>query len=488
MHSIRILSGILAACFIFVPNLDAAPKKKRSAKYKKPAKQAQKLPESPAHPSSPQLHVNEYKQFVAQLKDIAKTNSFDLSPAIYIVLKATNDEFATAQWMQRAADEGIAPARFYVAQQSLLFLPEEQYKSPETKKAVALLKKASDAKYVPAMQEYSKCMRNGIGTIKNEQGANRLLVEACSSGSFETRFEWLKQTARLTTYADLQRPEVKAEIERGNHYILHYMSLRAPDDATITQMLVQAAGKGNGHALYELSELYKSIDIAKSYKLLNLAVRNRNPDALYRMAMYLIEPTTSLEINVGPIKNPAEGILMLKMAAMLGQPDAHAALARMYYTGKNGLKTDAQRAYAHVATGAANANRADLLAAQGFMLLTGHGTQQNTALGLNLLKIAARNKNTHAMSLLGYAYYAGLGVEKNTSTALLHFEDAVAHKDPIALIYLALMFNHIQEPSKSSYYLEHAERSLPGKAKTLFSAWLQTPGGWTLHPFAPENI
>lgn len=488
MLGIRILSGILTACFIFAPCLDAAPKKKRSAKYKRTTKQAKKLTETPAHPSAPQLHANEYKKFVTQLKDIAKANSFDLSPAIYIVLKATNDEFAASLWMQRAADEGIAPARFFVAQQSLLFLPEEQYKSPETKKAAALLKKASDTKYVPAMQEYSKCLRNGIGTIKNEQGAERLLIEACSSGSFETRFEWLKQTGRLSTYTDIQRAEVKAEIERGNHHILHHISLLAPDDATITQILIQAAGKGNSHALYELSELYKNIDIAKSYKLLNLAVRNRNPDALYRMAMYLIEPTTSLEINVGPIKNPAEGLLMLKMAAMLGQPDAHATLARIYYTGKHGLKKDVSRAYSHVEAGAANANRADLLAAQGFMMLSGHGTKQNTDQGLNLLRIAANHKNTHAMSLLGYAYFTGLGVEKNISTALLHFEDAVAHKDPLGLIYLALMFNQIQDSSKSSYYLEHAERSLPGKAKALFSAWSQTPGGWRLYPFAPENI
>lgn len=489
MLSLRLLAAVLAACFVFTPALEAAPKKKRTAKQSKSTRQARPAtPPAPAHPSSPQLHETEYAQFVAQLKEITKTGSFDLSPALYTVLKATDDEFAAEQWMERAAKDGLAPARLFMAQQNLLFLPEEKYKSQEAKQAVALLKKASDAKYVPAMQEYSACLRNGIGTIKNEPGAERLLVAACAGGSFEARFEWLKQTGRLTTFADMERPEVKAEVERGNHYIPHFMSLMAPDDASITKMLTEAAGKGNSHALYELSELFKSIDIAKSYQLLSLAVKGRNPDALFRMATYMIEPSTSLEINVGPVKNPEQGLVMLKMASMLGQPDAHAELARMYSAGSHGLKQDAEKAYAHAAIGAANGKRMDLLAAQGFMMLTGQGTAKNTEQGLNLLRIAARQQNTHAMSLLGYAYFKGIGVEKNVSTALLHFEDAVAHKDPLALIYLALMFKAEQDHSKSTYYLEHAERSLPGKAKALFAQWQQSPQGWALHAFPPKNI
>lgn len=490
MTGTGILSAILAACVLFATTADAAPKKKKTQRKvtsaqttatEKPAW----IPTAANNPSAPQHHQVKYQEFVAKLKEIAKNGSFDLSPALYIVLKTTNDEFATELWMQQAASEGIAPAQLFVAQQSLLFLPEDQYKSADTKTAVALLKKASDSKYAPAMQEYSNCMRLGIGTFKNENGADRLLMEACRGGSFETRFEWLKQTKRMEKYEDLQRPEVQAEIKRGNHYILHHMSLMAPDDTGITQMLIQAAGKGNSTALYELSELHRNINIAKSYQLLTMAVRYRNPDALYRMATYMINPPTTLEINVGPVKNTEAGITMLKMASMLGQADAHAELARMYFEGSGNVKKDLSRAYSHVAIGAASGNRTDLAAAQGFMMLTGQGTKQDAQQGIQLIKIAAHKKDTYAMSLLGYAYYHGLGVTKNKSTAMLHFEDAVAHKDHRALIYLALMFDAEKEASKSRYYADHAERALPGKAGALLKFYKASPQGWIMSPFAP---
>ncbi len=491
MKYTHMLSALLAVGLIAGSAVDAAPSKKSRKSKTKPAKVEKKeTPQLPVvdHPSAPQHHEAEYKNFVAQLKEITKTNSFDISKALFTVLKATNDEFCIEWWMQRAAHEGLAPAQLFMAQKQLRYLTKEQYRTPEVKQAVALLKKASDAEFVPAMQEYSKCMRLGIGTLENDQGAERLLIQACSGGSFETRFEWLLQTGRLTKYEDLQRAEVKAEIERGNHYILHHMSLMAPDNATITDMLVKAAGKGNGAALYELSELYTKVDIAQSYKLLTAAVRLRSPDALYRMGMYMIDPPATLEINVGPVRNPATGVVMLKMAAILGQADARAQLASMYYDGAHSLAKDISKAYRHVNIGAAVSGNPMLLAAHGYMLLTGQGTKADPETGLKLIKLAASKNYTYAKCLLGYIHYQGIGVEKKKSEAVFHFEDASSYKDPLALIYLALMFDAEKDNSKSTYYLEHAERLLPSKAKAIFNHYKQHPQGWVMHPFPPKNI
>ena len=493
MNYSRILSGLLAAGLIAASAADAAPAKKSRTSKKKQAKTVKKEEKAPAlplidHPSAPQNHEAEYQNFAAQLKEITKNNAFDISRALFTILKATDDEFCIEWWMQRAAHEGLPPAQLFMAQKHLYLLPKDKYRTPEVKEAVALLKKASDAGYVPAMQEYSKCMRHGIGTLENDQGADRLLMQACSGGSFETRFEWLKQSGRLEKYEDLQRAEVKAEIERGNHYILHHMSLMAPDTAAITNMLVQAAGKGNSSAFFELSELYTKIDITKSYKFLREAVRLRNPDALYRIGMYMIDPPPSLEINVGPVRNPVAGIVMLKMAAIMGQIEARAQLARMYYKGTAELPQDATKAYRHLVIGTALSASPVLMAAQGYMLLTGQGTQKNAETGLKLIKMAASRQYTHAKCLLGYIHYHGIGVDKNVSEAVFNFEDASTYKDPLALIYLALLFDAEKDTAQSNYYLEHAEQLLPGKAKSIFRYYQQHPQGWHMQPFPMENI
>ncbi|MBQ4636716.1 MAG: sel1 repeat family protein [Akkermansia sp.] len=430
----------------------------------------------------PAAHEAQYQQFKQQLQGLTKKNSFDLSKALFTILKATNDEFSIEQWMQRAADEGEPAAMLFMAQKHLIMLPKEKYRAPEVRTAVTKIKKASDAKYVPAMVEYSRCLKEGIGAFKNEAAAEKLLIQACSGGSFEARFAWLLQTERMNTYEDMQRPEIQAEIKRGNHYVLQHMSILAKENKAILQLLNQAALKGNGRAYYELSELIKEVNIAESYRLLQSAVRFRNPDALYRMAMYMIAPPPSLEINVGPVRNPQAGVIMLKMASILGQIDSRAELSRIYYEGKHGQSKDYTKAYRHATIGAMLSGAPALLAAQGQMLLNGIGTQQDLETGIKLIKTASR-QYTHAKSLLGYAYFKGLGVTKNISTATMHFEDAVAHKDPVALIYLALMFDAENQASKSQYYLDHAESKLPGKAKIIFKNLKATPGGWQVPPF-----
>ncbi|MBR4310620.1 MAG: sel1 repeat family protein, partial [Akkermansia sp.] len=259
--------------------------------------------------------------------------------------------------------------------------------------------------------------------------------------------------------------------------------------ATITDMLVKAASQGNGTALYELSELYADVDIAQSYKLLTAAVKLRSPDALYRMGMYMISPPATLEINVGPVRNQATGVVMLKMASILGQADARAQLARMYYNGLNQyLAKDVSKAYRHAVIGAAISANPMLMTAQGYMLLTGQGTEKNVEMGLKLIKLAASRKYTYAKCLLGYIYYRGMGVEKKISEAVFHFEDASSYKDPMALIYLALLFDAEKDKSKSTYYLEHAERLLPGKAKAIFHDLQDAQQGWLMTPFPLENI
>ena len=500
ISSILILIGALSLAS--APMAEAAPKKSKQKTSKKAAaskKQPQKT-EQPAvapppkelSPNDPAKHPEAYSKFSKLMDEIHQKNLYDLSPAYLAILTATNDEFSIEQWMQRASDEGKAPAQLFIAQRDLFRIPPERYDAEETKKAVALLKKASDQEYAPAMQEYSQCMRLGIGTFKNPAGADRLLQSACRSGCFETRFDWLLKTNRLEKYEDLQRPEVKSEIERGNHHILHHMSLLAPGNEAIISMLLQAANKGNGKALYELSELFAASDIVKSFQYLRMATRQHNADAMFRLGMYMIAPPSKLELNVGPVLNPAQGVIFLKLAALMGEPNSRKQLAKMYLQGLHGLEKNAQKAYRHTALGAAILGDGELLTAQGYMLFQGIGTEQNREKGLELLDLAASHRFPYAKTLLGYIYYKGIGVDADKSLAKIHLEDAATQQYPLAYIYLALLLDETagtdNEKSNVRYYLDLAERAFPGKAKAIFNNLKNTPGGWSMPPYPIEKF
>ncbi len=477
MHIKSILSTLIGVSILATPLAQAAPGKKKN----RPQKTTQQ--KTAVTTDFPSQYEADYQKFIAKLRELTQQNSFDLSLALFIIFDATGDEFSIEQWMQRAANEGEPAAMLFIALKHLTNVPEERYRAQETLTAVTQLKKASDRKYVPAIVAYSKCLNKGIGTSKNEAAAEKLLMQACSSGCFEPRFEWLLMTGRLEKYEDLQRPEVKAEIERGNHHISRHMSLNAPNDAALINLLVQSAEKGNPYALFELSELFLNMDLAKSFKLLALAVKARNPDALYRMGMYMIDPPVKLEINVGAVKDVESGVKMLKMATILGQNEARMQLAQMYLNGKNGQPKDAHKAYRHISTGAVLSGNPLLLAAQGFMMLEGTGTKQDMNNGLKLIQAAASRKYAHAKALLGYAHYRGLGVEKNINNAIMHLEDATTLNDPFAFIYLALLYDEEKQPEKSQYYLNHAERVMPDKATIIFNFYKQNYKGWHMTPF-----
>ena len=494
MNKHLVISALLAACFALPATVDAAPRKKKSTKKQAPTTQKTEPSKkaTPLSPSSPQNHEQAYAEFCKTLKEIAAKDSFTLGRAYYIALRATNDEFCIDEWMQCAADDGDPVAQLFIAQKTLYRVPQDKYLSPEVRTAVALLRKAADQKYAPAQMQYSKCLKSGIGTLKNETAAFKMLQEACASGNYDIRFAWLMDSGRIDKYEDQERPEVKAEIERGNHFLVYYFSLLEPDNQARFTQLCKAANMGNDFAIYNYSELMFQQDAYKSFTFLKKAVAKHNPEATYRMASYLLNPPVKLEASVGPVKDPATGVLFLKMASMLGDENARADMARMYLNGTNGMEQNAEKAYKHCSQGAAISGNPELLAAQGYMLLRGMGTQQNTARGKQLLELAASGNYPYAKLLLAYAYHCGLGVEQSASQATYYLEDIAVNQFPAAFVYLALMNDSPApglkpDPAKSKYYLEHAERVMPGEATNLFNKLKNQEGGWSPAPMQIKN-
>ncbi|MBR1997070.1 MAG: sel1 repeat family protein [Akkermansia sp.] len=440
--------------------------------------------------SAPQHHQAAYKQFKTKLDELAAHNSFDPAPAIMIALNATNDEFCIEEWMAQAAKENNPVALNYVGSKHLFYVPDNMKRDKKVKEAVALVKKAADQKYAPAMVDYSTYMRHGVGVIKNTAGADRMLMEACRSGNFETRFSWLLQSGRLEKYEDKDRPEVKNEIARGNHHVLYYLSGKAPNDFYMLNMLTEAARMGNNSAMYELSTHLSRLDIRAGYHYLKAAAAHHNIMALSTLGEYLISPDKRIAEALGMQQDKAAGLYLLKTAACMGNTTANAMLAHLYYNGICGVEKDIDKAYKHIEAGASARPDVGFLAAQGFMLVNGYGVKKDAAKGLQLINLAARQKYPHAVAMQAYLHYRGIGVEPNGKEALFLLESLATDRRrlDVCFVYIALMYDEggaglDKDPRKVEYYMDHAKRALGEYAQQVFDQYKNKHNGWHLTPF-----
>ncbi len=441
-----------------------------------------------ADTSAPEHHEEAYANFKKALEEQVAANSADPAPAVLIALTATGDEFCLDSWMQRAAKEGNAVALNFIGTANLYYVPPQLKQSKQVKDSVALVKKAADKKYAPAMVDYSAFMRNGVGTFENKAGADRMLMEACKSGNFETRFSWLLQSDRLMKYEDLNRPEVKGEIERGNHHVIYYLSGKAPDNFTTMTMLTQAARMGNHSAMMELSTHLSEIDVKAGYHYLKAAAAKHNPHALYTLGSYLIQDNKQLAEALGVKTDPAAGLQLIKIASMLGNTTAQAMLSHLYFHGLNGVTKDENKAYKHIENGAKARPDVGFMAAQGYMLMSGTGVEKDSQKGYELIKLAAKQGYPHAIAMQAYVNYKGLGITPNAKEALFLLETLATRGFDICFVYMALIYDAggagiEKSESQVRYYMDHAKRALGDVAQQVFDHQKNKFNGWTLSPF-----
>lgn len=443
--------------------------------------------------SAPEKHPEAYQRFKAILEEQTRKNIYDPCPAMHEVLQATDDEFAADSWMQKAANEGCAAALYFVGVKELNIVPANAKQHPKIRSAVIYLKKASDKKYSPAMVDFSACLRCGVGTIKNEVLADKLLMEACHSNLIEPRYSWLLQTDRISKYEDLQREEVKSEIKRGNHVVLYHLSAKAPDTFKKVNVLTEAARMGSGKAMYELSVIISHVNIHASYHYLKMAAAYHEGRAIQKMGEYLISARKEIADQLGIQKDEKAGVYLLKLATMLGNNNARLYMAKLYTEGLCGMPHNPERAYRHLLHGTAAFPSADLLAAQGYMLVTGTGVEQNSAEGMALLdasvKAAVKAKNPHPIILRAYVYHKGYGNadESLGREAVYILKDMAVRGVKECFIYLALIYktggNGVEKNEKEAlYYLDHAKRVMGDYAEQLYNAHLEKYGEWHLMP------
>lgn len=502
MRLLPITVAALSAAVCFAPLAEAAPKKGKSSRSAKTTQskkrdtkktteqkeQKQEKKEDPAQqPEQAKENQEAYDRFIAALNEQVKANRLDYCPALEIVLQATQDEFAAEEWMKRASDGGNAAAQCYVAGRTLTNVPADRLRAEETVAAYQLVRKAADSGFVPAAVDVSICLKHGIGTDKNEAESNRMLMQACRSGNFDSRFKWLQLSGRLEKFDDKDRPEVKSEIDRGNHHILYYLSAFAPDSATQVEWLRKAAEKGNGEALFALSSISSRVKPKDSYTLLKEAVKQHSPAAMFVLgtAMTDPDPTNVFTTEAGITKDEKAGLHLVRLASMVGNSQADMALGHAYYDGTFGHTRSAERAFRHYEN-AAKARNVAGAAAAGYLLLKGEGTKQDIHKGTNLLNLAANAGYGHAAILLAHAKFAGLGCTPDAAKAEEYLNDAAIMKMPVAYVYLAYITakgcgDRKPDEKLAENYVRMASLDMGDKAKEIYDK-LMAEGKWEPHP------
>ena len=431
---------------------------------------------------SPAAHPQEYATFKERMQQEAKACTYDFMPAMKAILNATNDEFALDPWMQQAAKDGIAPALQQVADKMLSRVTEEEVKGQKGKEAFALVKKAADAGYEPAMLNLAMARMNGIGTYKDEAQARKDMMAACKGGKFMPRFKWLQLTGRLQGFDSKDKPEVKAEIDRGNHHVVYYLAMQAEILADQSEWMQKAAKMGNPEAVYALSAACSATMPKESYQLLQEAVKMHSPSAVFLLGCMLTDPS-----RPGPLKqldvphNDEVGRHLIRLAAMAGNTEARYMLGMCYHEGKYGFQKDEKRAYRSFECGTLVGD-AMCMTAQAIMLLKGMGVQKDEKAALPLILEAANRGIPGAILLMAYVQYNGLGgVPADAYKAKQTLQDAVAANIPEALVYLAYITakggaNLPADEKESAMYLRMAAQDLKDEAQKLYDDLMKN--GW----------
>ncbi len=508
----RFLSTALLSAFLCAPVADAAAAKSESRplatrvakggkasrqanrikqrKVKKPEAQAQ-LAEASLPPesrsASPADHPRAYELFKQKLQQQVEKNVYDYCPPLAVALNATGNEFAALQWMEQAAAEGNAAALLYIADNDLADAPSDRLLTPRLRKAYERVRKAADKGYAPAQCTVYGCLRYGIGVRKDEAAADKYLRNACRSGNFIPRLLWLQQENRLASFDDRERPEVKAEVERGNYHVIYYLAELATQPADRVDWMRRAALKGSPEAHHILSILESAGGRHKeSYELLQRAAALHCPDSICALGTMLLGPDTNAAMEALGIKPDRPTALhFLRLASMMRQSKATYLLGRGYYYGEYDLPVNREYAYRHFAAGALQKD-GPCMAAAGLMLLKGDGVAQDTRKGLRYVTLAANSRYAYGIVLLAYAHYRGLGVPADANRAAELLKDAALHGYARAYVDLAYICakggaGMEPDPTMSQTYLRMASFDLREKADEYYRQ-LEKAGEWEPAP------
>ncbi len=436
--------------------------------------------------NAPENYPEEYKQFLANLDDHLEENGYDFSSAANTVFLATNDELAMPLWMKKAAQAGHPVAIYYLANERrlVLFMSSPNEADGEESKAIYKLYEQSAKKgFVPAIIHQAGGLINGIGVEKNKEEAIRLLAAASREGNKHARLRWLQLTERFVSEADIGRKEVAFEIERGNDFIILEAARLTKDPKKRIEYLRKAAALNNGNAYSELSRILSTTDPSGSFTLAVKGAQAFNAECMATIGYRMIDPNYQQKVakDADLPYDPAKGMYLLKMAAMLHAPYAHTLLGKIYQGGLFGVAVNEARAFRHFEHATLRRDTQGQLS-YAYCLLTGIGTTAQPKLAMRHLLYLARQNVASAIALIAYCHFKGLGVEKDLKESAKVLED-LALSYPLAYIYLADLKAVEKDPNNrdeaaADHYLRLAALAMPEKEVKRVYKLLQDRKDW----------
>ncbi|MFI3244044.1 MAG: hypothetical protein R3Y56_07325 [Akkermansia sp.] len=440
-------------------------------------------PISFAADSAPANHAESYKKFVAQLDTIQQSNSRDLAPAMDIVLSATKDELAARAWMEKAAAAKHPVALTYMSNYLVNSAVVDPVDPTRAKKQYEMVKQAASAGYIPAIVNESICLFTGQGVARNEATALRKLMEACKENDNFARFTWLQMSKRLATAADLQRPEVQAEIKRNNDLVILFAHTLTNKVEEQLGYLRQAAELKNPDAIFALSQVLGKSKPADSLILLQEAARLHHPNAMAIIGTIMTrkDDQAPMPEGIDIPRDPAQGLQVIKLSSMLDCPLASNMLGELYHKGDSTVAADQKRAHEHFRT-AAFLNNPSAALTYSWMLMEGVGCKANPKLGVELCQRMLQSNLPQAKMLMAYAYYKGLGVTEDGVMATDLLQEAAAQQMPQAYIFLAFITQKgckglTADKSQADTYVRMASLDMKEKANEFYQKMLQA-GEW----------
>lgn len=418
---------------------------------------------------SPDAHPEQYKQFVSVLEEITKNNEINFFPAINIILATTGDELAAESWMRKAADAGNPAAAYFLASITLSGSKDKE----ETARAYKIMRQAADKGYAPAIISVSVCLARGRGVQKDEKESVRYLTKAAADDDFRVRFQWLVATGRLRSRADAQRPEVKSEIERGNHLVAFALGAYAATSKERIEWYGKAADLGSDLALVELSNMFIAQGIKGGAPLLDNACKLGNRDALHLKINFLLSPEDTPEIQaLGFKRNEKDGADLLRLNAMSGHGESMLLLANCYLKGRFGFEKNDEHGYKLLEYGCRH-GFPPIILQRACCMLTGTGTKQDIEGAHKIFDEYVKAGHPLGLILKAYACYKGLGAEQSLSEVESYCYQAAALNYPEAYIHLACIYakglpGQKGDPAKAEDCLLMCLPELGPQARKLF--------------------
>lgn len=411
--------------------------------------------------------------FRAELQRMVKSGSEDFCKAAQVVLTTTGSEQLFWDWMNKSAAAGNAAAQTWLAMNKLLYV---QSGTPEYADTVKLLESAASKQYAPAL-----IVAAALNAQTDEKKSQNQLMEACKLGSSKGRALYLMKTGRLAA-GNLTLPEVASELRKENYHLEEMMASLQTVEAKAAEWLLKAEKHGSATAPFMLSQVViKGETEHDRLAHMKLAAERGNLTAMHYYGSLLCSADVHpVCIQLGIKKDWDLGMRYVKLAAVLGMPDASADLALRYAQGQLGEVPAAHvyRLFEH----AYKCGVAEGFAGVGYCKVLGVGCAQDATAGLALM-LEARDKGAlwvnHALASV---YFNGTGgIEPDLRKAVDFLaEDAAAGSASAYAVMAAISAlgnkSAKADPRTAEYYLDLARRSSPSeeKAQQIYDAIILT--------------